>query len=73
MVTDIDNLFNARSGPNLRNRIAHGLIGQWTPHSHDAVYACWLIMQLCCIPLRDRWEELERLYDYLRSPSESRD
>ena len=52
MVTDIDNLFNARSGPNLRNRIAHGLIGQWAPHSDDAIYACWLIVQLCCIPLR---------------------
>ncbi len=73
MVTDIDNLFNNRSGPNLRNRIAHGLIGQWTPHSHDAIYACWLILQLCCIPLHGRWEQLERLHGCLRSPSESGD
>ena len=61
MVTDIDSVFNYRGGPNLRNRVAHGLVGQWEPHSDDAIYACWLIFQLCCIPLRGRWEELGRL------------
>ena len=52
MVTDIDSVFNYRGGPNLRNRVAHGLVGQWEPQSDDAIYACWLIFQLCCIPLR---------------------
>jgi hypothetical protein len=64
MVADIDSVFDYRGGPNLRNRVAHGLVGQWEPHSDDAIYACWLIFQLCCIPLFARWGELMRLCDF---------
>lgn len=66
MITDIDNLLNYRGGPNLRNRVAHGLVGQWEPHSDDAIYACWLIFQLCCIPLLPRWQQVERRIDYVQ-------
>ena len=64
MVTDIDHVFNHRGGPNLRNRLAHGLVAEWEPHSHDAIYACWLIFQLCCIPLHSQWDEIAGLYDW---------
>ena len=70
MVTDIDNVFNFRGGPNLRNRVAHGLVGQWEPYSEDAIYACWLIFQLCCIPLHDQWEELARLFAFAQGAGE---
>lgn len=58
MITDIDNVFNSRGGPNLRNRTAHGLISEWEPFGDDAIYACWLIFQLCCIPLLPKWQDL---------------
>jgi hypothetical protein len=64
VVTDIDNVFNHRGGPNLRNRLAHGLVAGWEPHSHDAIYACWLIFQLCCIPLHSEWDEIASLFDW---------
>jgi Domain of unknown function (DUF4209) len=70
MVTDIDSVFNYRGGPNLRNRVAHGLVGQWEPQSDDAIYACWLIFQLCCIPLRGQWDELARLFSFAEGPGE---
>jgi branched-chain amino acid transport system substrate-binding protein len=69
-VTDIDSVFNFRGGPNLRNRVAHGLVGQWEPHSDDAIYACWLIFQLCCIPLHGQWEELARLFAFAQGAGE---
>ncbi len=63
MITDIDNVFNYPGGPNLRNRLAHGSLPEWVPFGADSVYACWLIFQLCCIPLLRRWDELTSLYD----------
>lgn len=70
MVTDIDNVFNFRGGANLRNRVAHGLVGQWEPYSEHAIYACWLIFQLCCIPLHDQWKELARLFAFAQGAGE---
>lgn len=72
MVTDIDSVFNYRGGPNLRNRVAHGLVAQWEPHSDDAIYACWLILQLCCIPLLPHWEQLAGLIDHAQDPRQRR-
>jgi len=63
MVTDLDNVFNHRGGPNLRNRTAHGLVTEWEPYGHDGTYACWLILQLCCIPLLQQWKDLSELYE----------
>ena len=62
MVADINNVFNFRGGPNLRNRIAHGLVPNDEPFGDDAVYACWLIFSLVCIPLLPHWEQLVALH-----------
>jgi hypothetical protein len=61
IITDIENIFLYRGGPQLRDRVAHGLVSEWEPYNDDAVYACWLMIQLCCIPLVPHWDELERL------------
>lgn len=59
MITDLENTFIYRGGPQLRDRTTHGLIGQWEPFSEDSIYACWLIYQLCCLPLLPYWKQLE--------------
>ena len=58
-VTDIDNVFHYRGGPNLRNTLSHGQILQWEPYGSDAIYACWLIFRISCIPLFPHWDKLE--------------
>lgn len=63
VITDIDNLFNSTGGPNLRNRVAHGSIPDGLPFGNDSVYACWLILQICCIPILRSWERLSAIYD----------
>lgn len=63
MVADINNVFNYPGGPNLRNRVAHGLISDGQAYGPDSIYGCWLIFQLCCIPLFPHWEELSAIYD----------
>jgi hypothetical protein len=61
-VTAINHLFNLRSGPNLRNAVAHGHIKQGNAHNADSTYACWLILRMCCVPLFPLWKELQKLY-----------
>jgi len=63
MITDIDNVFNNRAGPNLRNRLAHGLLSDGEARSRDAIYGCWLIFQLCCIPLYPYWDRISSAYE----------
>jgi hypothetical protein len=48
---DIDNVFLSKPGPSLRHQVAHGLLTDGSPYGADAIYACWLIFRLCCIPL----------------------
>ena len=48
---DIENVFLIRPGPHIRHDLAHGLLHDGAPYSPDAVYACWLIFQLCLLPL----------------------
>lgn len=63
-------------GANLRNRIAHGLLSHGDCYSEDAMYAWWLTLRLCCIPLlaapraKDRSEEKDSLPE---APLSSRD
>jgi hypothetical protein len=66
LVTDIDNVFNHPSGPNLRNRLAHGLLSDWDAFGHDSIYACWVIFQLCCLPLLRAWDELASQFEASR-------
>ncbi|MFK2876438.1 hypothetical protein ISP25_05060 [Rhodanobacter hydrolyticus] len=55
---DIDRVFLARSGPCLRHAVAHGTMHDQTPYMPDAIYACWLILHLCLLPLFDRYKQL---------------
>ena len=63
IVFEIDNLFNFRGGPALRNRVAHGLMSDDTCHSAEAVYACWFVFRLCCVPLFPHWREVSEELD----------
>lgn len=51
ITADIDNVFLSKPGPSLRHAVAHGLLNDSSPYETDAIYACWLIFRLCCIPL----------------------
>ncbi len=51
IVADIENVFLKKIGPNLRNRLSHGLLGDGEPYGDDAIYSCWLIFHLCMLPL----------------------
>ena len=59
---EIENVFIKKNGPNLRNLVAHGLLSDDAVFGPDAVYACWMIYRLCCLPLLPYWESLERKY-----------
>jgi len=58
ITTDIDNAFLRKPGPYLRHAVAHGLLRDGDPQSADAIYGCWLIFQLCLMPLFRHREEL---------------
>jgi hypothetical protein len=51
LVNEIDLLFNYKAGPALRHQTAHGKMYAGACYSVDAIYACWLIYKLTCIPL----------------------
>ena len=59
LVMDIDNVFNYREGPNLRNRLSHGLMHEADiMMGHEVIYACWLIFHICFLPLLKNWDQL---------------
>lgn len=58
ITADIDNVFLSKPGPSLRHAVAHGLLNDNSPYCADAIYACWLIFRLCCIPLFEQREQL---------------
>ncbi|MFC5743377.1 DUF4209 domain-containing protein [Dyella tabacisoli] len=51
LVNEIDLLFNYKAGPALRHQTAHGKMYAGACYSTDAIYACWLVYKLTCIPL----------------------
>jgi hypothetical protein len=63
VVAEFDSLLIYRGGPQLRDRTSHGLLHQWEPFGHDAVYACWLVYRLVCIPLLPHWDKLAPALD----------
>ena len=65
IVFEIDNLFNFRGGPALRNRVAHGSMSDAACHSAEAIYACWFVFHLCCLPLFHHWREVSEELDRL--------
>lgn len=62
LIADIDRVFLRRSGPYIRHRVAHGLLGDFEPHGPDATYGCWLIYRLCCLPLLPVWDQIEAVH-----------
>ena len=62
---EIENLFDFEGGPSLRHQLAHGLLSAGACHSHDAIYACWFIFRLCCLPLFRHWQQVADAYAHL--------
>jgi hypothetical protein len=62
-ISDIENVYLYRGGPQLRDRVSHGLLSDMQSVGHDSFYACWMIYRLCCIPLLPHWKELAELID----------
>ena len=58
LVFEIESLFDFRGGPSLRHGVAHGLLSDRQCDTCEAIYACWLLYRLCCLPLFDRWPEV---------------
>jgi hypothetical protein len=54
-VNEIDLLFNYKPGPSLRHNLAHGKLSAGDCYGVAAVYACWFIYHLTCLPLLDVW------------------
>lgn len=48
---DLKCLLVERSGSNLRNRMAHGLINDLEFKSSLMSYIWWLTLRLCCLPI----------------------
>ena len=63
IVYEIENLFDFRGGPSLRHQLAHGLVSGQACYGTDAIYACWFIYLLCCLPVFDHWEKLAEWMD----------
>jgi hypothetical protein len=51
MAFDLRGLLVERFGLNLRNEIAHGLLTESQMITEGALYAWWLTLRLCCIPI----------------------
>jgi hypothetical protein len=51
MAFDLRGLLVERFGLNLRNDLAHGLLAESQMITPGAVYAWWLVLRLCCIPV----------------------
>jgi len=51
MAFDLRGLLVERFGLNLRNDIAHGLLAESQMVTEGALYAWWLTLRLCCIPI----------------------
>lgn len=51
MAFDLRGLLAERFGLNLRNDIAHGLLAESQMFAPGAIYAWWLVLRLCCIPI----------------------
>ena len=58
LTNEIDMLFNYKIGPSLRHEMAHGKASTGFCFNHNAIYACWLIYMLTCLPLKSHWENV---------------
>ena len=63
IVFDMENVFVFEGGTKIRHQVAHGLISGAECFSPDAVYACWFIFRLCCLPLLPNWSGVSEILD----------
>ena len=62
IILEIENLFLFDGGPALRHQVAHGLLSAGACYDADAIYACWFIFRLCCLPLFEHWPEVTKAF-----------
>jgi hypothetical protein len=62
IVFEIENLFDFRGGPGLRHELAHGLLSFDASSGPDAIYACWFMFRLTCLPLFRHWQVVTNVY-----------
>ena len=55
LTLDLEMLLLRKPGPALRHELAHGKLSSGGCYSPAAVYACWLILHIMCLPLLDDW------------------
>ncbi|WP_319519622.1 DUF4209 domain-containing protein [uncultured Martelella sp.] len=56
---EIDMLFIYKPGPSLRHEIAHGKLTEGEYYHYTAIFACWLVYHLTCLPLiKYGWNEV---------------
>ena len=65
IVFEIENLFDFRGGPTIRHQLAHGLMSANEFYGTDAIYACWFMFRLCCLPLFPHWQQVAQGLDRL--------
>ena len=58
LTSEIDLLFNAKPGPELRHEIAHGQMSAGGCYDVDAYYGCWLIYQITCLFVVQDWDNI---------------
>ena len=51
---DLNSVLLEKAGPNLRNRLAHGLLGPIAFRDDAAIYTWWLLFHLCMMSHRDQ-------------------
>jgi hypothetical protein len=56
---DLQGLLIERSGSNLRNRMAHGLINDSEFNSPIMSYLWWVTLRLCCLPILKQQQQVE--------------
>ncbi len=55
IVQELNILFADQNGADLRNQIAHGLMGQEQFFHHASIYAWWFVFHLTICPVRERF------------------
>lgn len=58
VVFEIDLLFNAKPGPEVRHELAHGKVSADGCFSDLMVYASWFMYHLCCLFVLQDWDQL---------------
>ncbi|MDZ8185891.1 MAG: DUF4209 domain-containing protein [Nostoc sp. ChiSLP02] len=56
---DLQGLLIERSGSNLRNRMAHGLINDSEFNSPIMSYLWWITLRLCCLPILKQQQQVD--------------